>query len=143
MWQLCCTHLSLLNFLMKKLLFLPTLFVLVLALWTSACQKESPLPLSQTLETQDAAGATDRDLTPTNPCSRRPVYWYDLAAKKPIHTTAFEPGWKSGELDKIANDCILGNAFPPDCESGGMAIFADNPQFEISNFTDENQVKRI
>jgi hypothetical protein len=136
--------LSLLNFFgMKKLLFVPALFVLAVALWTSACQKESTLLPNQALEAQDAAGATDRGLIPTNPCARRPVYWYELAPKKPINTTAFEDGWKWGELDKIANDCILGNTLPPNCESGGMAIFAGNPQFEISNFTDANGVVSV
>lgn len=124
---------------MKKQLLIPTIFTAFLMLCAAACQKENIVTATNSKAVTSGL-ATDRDLQgPVDPCgNRQTVHYLSLAAKKPINTSAFTQGWKSGELDRIANDCILGNTISSDCEAGGMAVFYGIPQFSVFNFADAN-----
>jgi len=123
---------------MKKHLLISTMFAAFLMICASACQKESQVTASNN-EAANNGLATDRDLEPFDPCgNRQTVHYLGLATKRPINTSAFTTGWKWGELDRIANDCILGNTIFPNCEAGGMAVFFGIPQFSVFNFTDAN-----
>lgn len=99
----------------------------LLLLSTMGCQKDAPL---------DAADlpASDR-WEIANPCTSSTVLWLFLADEKPIQGSAFQPGWKWGELDRLGNNCVLGNEFPS-CPGtgGGMAVFDSLPQFALINY---------
>ena len=100
---------------MKKLLLFPLLLSAVFVVWNSSCQKDTQ---TDPAKVEQSIGATTDDRgfgPPTNPCgNRQTVIWYQLAASGNIATQNFQTGWKSGELDRIANDCVLGNVLPGD-----------------------------
>lgn len=116
---------------MKKMMLFSMAGAMVLALAFVACQKETQPEISQIASENPASDRFEVE----NPCRQTTVYWTQLAAKRPISTSAFQGNWKSGELDRLANDCVFRNELPNCSEpGGGVAIFYGLPQFDLFNF---------
>lgn len=120
---------------MKKLALLLSFCMVAVFISLISCQKENAMTSTEPTASQ---GATERDgpITPPDPCRQETVFYGTLAEKKAINTGAFNTGWKAGVLDFYANDCILGNKYPPNCNEGGVACFYGLPAFQLSNFKD-------
>lgn len=124
---------------MKLHFLIPTVFVAFLVISITACQKETQQTTTVSALASDDL-ATDRTYDVLNPCgNRQSMHFFQTAAKLPISTSAFTEGWRWGELDRIANDCVLGNTLPGNCGAGGMAVFYGIPEFSVYNFTDGNE----